>query len=189
MPVAFDNTMLTILLNKKARIPADKDTGKPVDLAQERAKYLVQSLAKMKKKIIIPTPVTAEILTAVGPNNADYLRIINRARVFDVKAFDEIAAMELAFLNRDVFNGQDKKSGVESRQKVKVDRQILAICKVARCDTLYTDDLNLGRRAAMCDIKAIGVAELPIPDSAKQGELELEPHEDIPEEENDEAPT
>ena len=184
-PCAFDSTMLTLLLNPKSRAPLDKNTGKPVDFARERVQDLVRRLNKSRQKIIIPAPVTAEILSAVGPANADYLRIINRARIFEVKPFDEVAAIELAFLNRDVFGQQDKANKVETCQKVKVDRQILAVCKVADCDTIYTDDANLRNRAEMCGMKAIGIGDIPIPDSAKQIEMELEQHDEIPEAETD----
>lgn len=184
-PCAFDSTMLSLLLNPKSKPPLDKATGKPIEFARERVQDLVRRLNKSRQKIIIAAPVTAEILSAVGPANADYLRIINRARIFEVKAFDEVAAIELAFLNRDVFGKQDKTNKVETRQKVKVDRQILAVCKVANCETLYTDDANLRNRAEMCGIKAVGIGEIPIPDSARQIEMDLEQHDDIPEAGND----
>ena len=73
MPVGFDSTILSILLNPKARIPSDPATGRPPDLAKERVQGLVGRLQKEKQKIIIPAPVTAEILTVVGPASADYL--------------------------------------------------------------------------------------------------------------------
>lgn len=184
-PCAFDSTMLSLLLNPKSKAPLDPATGKPVELARERVLDLVRRLNKSRQKIIIPAPVTAEILSVVGPANADYLRIINRARIFEVKPFDEVAAIELAFLNRDVFAKQDKTNKVETRQKVKVDRQILAVCKVADCETVYTDDANLRNRAEMCGMKALGIADIPIPASARQLALELEPHDDIPEAESD----
>lgn len=184
-PCAFDNTMLSLLLNPKSKAPKDPATGEPVELAHERTRDLVRRLNKSRQKIIIPAPVTAEILTAVGPNNADYIRIINRARIFEVRSFDEIAAMELAFMNRDVFAKQDKNGKLETRQKVKFDRQILAVCRVAQCDTIYTDDINLQNRAKMCGMSAIGVGELPIPDSARQIEMNLDQHEELPEAEDD----
>ena len=132
-PCAFDSTMLSLLLNPKSKAVTDSETGKPIELARERVQDLVRRLNRSRQKIIIPAPVTAEILSAVGPANADYIRIINRARIFEVRSFDEVAAIELAFLNRDIFGKQDKTNKLETRQKVKVDRQILAVCKVADC--------------------------------------------------------
>lgn len=186
MPAAFDSTMLSTLLNPSAGVPTDPATGKPVECPKERVEGLVVKLAKEKEKIIIPAPVTAEILTVIGPANTDYLSIINRSRVFEVVPLDDKAAVELAFLNRDVFRTRDKKSKAQPHQKVKVDRQILAICKVAGCDTLYTDDKSLIGLAKLCGIKTVRLCDLPIPDSARQHKLDLEPHEELPEIEDDE---
>ena len=61
-----------------------------------------------------------------------------------------------------------------------MDRQILAIAKVANCERLLTDDGGLANRARLCDIEPIGLADLAIPDSARQGELQLEEHEELP---------
>lgn len=186
MPVAFDSTTLSVLLNPNAGVPNDPTTGKPVDLAKERVQGLVFKLQKEKEKIVIPAPVTAEILTVVGPTYADYLTIINRSRVFEVVPLDEKAAIELAFLNRDVFAASDKKNNLQPYQKVKVDRQILAICKASGCDTLYTDDKGLIAGAKMCGIATVRLSELPIPEAARQHKLNLEPHEELPELEHEE---
>jgi predicted nucleic acid-binding protein len=187
MPVGFDSTTLSILLNPDAGVPLDPDTGKLIDHAKERIKGLVEKLQKEKEKIVIPAPVTAEILTVVGPTYADYLTIINRSRVFEVVPLDEKAAIELAFLNRDVFAANDKKANLSPWQKVKVDRQILAICKVARCDTLYTDDNGLIASAKLCGITPVRLAELPVPEAARQKSFDLEPHEELPEMDEDEV--
>lgn len=185
MPVGFDSTTLSVLLNPDAAIPDDPATGKPPDLVRERLQGLIERLQKERQVVVVPTPVVAEILSVIGPTSADYLQVINRSRVFSVKPFDEVAAIELAFLNRDVFARLDKKSKVAPYQKVKIDRQILAICKAAGCDTIYTDDKGLITRAEMCGMKAIRLCDLPIPDSARQGNLNLERHEAMPEPEPD----
>ena len=109
--------------------------------------------------------------------------------MFEVKPLDELAAIELAFLNRDVFATSDKKNKLQPYQKVKVDRQILAICKTAGCDTLYTDDNSLITRAGLCGLKTVRMCELPVPESARQGKLDLEAHEELPEMEDDEIET
>lgn len=186
MPVAFDSTMLSTLLNPDASVPNDPATDKPVEWPKERVAGLIVKLAKDKQKIIIPAPVTAEILTVIGPTNTDYLSIINRSRVFEVVPLDEKAAVELAFLNHFVFSKRDKKSKAQPYQKVKVDRQILAICKVAKCETLYTDDKSLIGCAKLCGIDTVRLCDLPIPEAARQHNLDLEPHEELPEIEDDE---
>jgi predicted nucleic acid-binding protein len=186
MPVAFDSTTLSTLLNPDAGVPNDPETGKPVEWPKERVQGLVEKLQKEKEKIVIPAPVTAEILTLIGPTNTDYLSIINRSRVFEVAPLDEKAAVELAFLNRDAFAASDRKNKLQPYQKVKVDRQILAICKASGCTILYTDDKSLIATAKLCGIATVRLCDLPIPESARQHQLDLEPHEELPEIEDDE---
>ncbi len=170
-PVAIDATTLSIMLNPKSLIS--------VDFGRERLNGFIARAEKERRKLIIPTPATAELLTAIGPTSADYIRVINRKAVFEVRAFDEVAAMELAFLNRDIFAALDKKNRLEGWQKIKVDRQIIAIARVAECEHILTEDDALANRAQLCDIEPIKLADLPIPDSARQGELGLEEHEEI----------
>ncbi len=178
-PIAIDATTLSILLNPNARLPNDPATGQPIDLGRERIQGFISQAEKDRRKLVIPTPATAELLTAIGPTSADYIRVVNRKAVFEVRAFDEVAAIELAFLNRDIFGALDEKNGLEPWQKMKIDRQIIAIAKVANCEKILTEDEGLGNRARLCDIEPLKLADLPIPDSAKQGQL-WEEHEEIP---------
>lgn len=176
---AFDNTMLSILLNPDGAIPIDKSTGRPVELAKERAEAVLRDLEKSRRKIILPTPACAELLTAIGPDAQQYINIIGRSRLFEVASFDARCAAELALLNRDTFRSGDLRDRLEPYQKVKIDRQIIAICRVNGVTELYTDDGPLGNRARLCGITPIKIVEVPIPETDKQIPLELEPHEEI----------
>lgn len=186
-PIAVDATTLSIMLNPKARPPVDPATNLPVELARERLLGFIAQAEKDRRKLIIPTPATAELLTAIGPTSADYIRVINRKAVFEVRSFDEVAAVELAFLNRDIFGSLDQKNGLEPWQKMKVDRQIIAVAKVADCERIATEDDGLGNRARLCDIEPLKIIDLPIPDSSKQGALQFEDHEEIPNAETETA--
>ena len=180
-PVAFDNTMLSILLNP------DDDTD--LELAKERAESVVFAMEKARRKILLPAPALAELLTAIGPGAQQYVNIVGRSRLFEVASFDQRCAMELALLNRDTFKFGDQKDGLAPYQKIKVDRQIIAVCRVHGATELYTDDGGLAKRARLVGITPIALAEVPIPEDKKQIELELEPHIDLPkaESENDNA--
>jgi hypothetical protein len=178
--VGFDNTMLSLLLNPKCKIPVDPKTSSPVALAKKRAEYLVSSIQKEKGRIIVPTPASAELLTIIGPDAQAYFEIIAKNRLFEVASFDPKAALELAFLNRDVFAATDPKNGQEPYQKIKVDRQILAILKSRGATEIFTDDVGLTKRARLCGVTPVGTAELPLPPDEKQMKLEFDPHEEIP---------
>lgn len=178
--VAFDNTMLSILLNPNGRIPFVEGTQTPVELAVARAEHVVATLQKQRRKIIIPAPACAELLTAIGPTAQQYVNTVSRSRIFEIGNFDARGAAELALLNRDTFAHQDQNDGAERYQKIKVDRQIIAICRVYGVTEIYTDDKGLAKRANLCGITPIKISDCPIPDSARQGNLKLEQHEELP---------
>lgn len=172
-PVGFDNTFLSLLLNPNCRIPTDA-SGRDIPSAVRRAQLLVEQLGKGRQKIILPTPAAAELLTAVGPAAQQYYDIVGRSRLFEVAPFDQRCAIELAFLNNSVFKELDKKNKLEPYQKIKTDRQIVAILKVYGAETIYTDDSSLGNRASMCGIKVVKTAELPEPEQDRQMTIEFE---------------
>ncbi len=121
----------------------------------------------------------------IGPDAQQYINTIAKSRVFELAAFDGKCASELALLNRGIFSTLDKKNKLEPYQKVKFDRQIVAICCANGVTERYTDDDRLANRARMCGITPIGIADIPIPESARQIVMQLEPHEPIPKWEDD----
>ena len=177
-PAGFDSTMLSLLLNPNCKPPTDAD-GNPIPLAKRRAEFLVEKLGKSKQKIIIPTPVAAEVLTAIGPDAQAYFEIVAQQRLFDIASFDPKCAIELALLNRNVFGPNDRKDRLEPYQKVKIDRQILAIFVACGVYEVYTDDLALGARARLCGLMPIRTAELPVPESDRQIRMEFEQHAEL----------
>ena len=179
-PVGFDTTFLSILLNPRSRIPTDPATGEPIAQAKRRAEPLVETLGKERRKIVIPTPVTAELLTAIGPEAQAYLEIVGRSRLFEDAAFDRRCAIEPALLNRGIFSTTDPRSGLEIYQKIKIDSQIVSIFKVAGVETVYSDDEGLRRRARLCGMAAVGTAELPLPPEDKQPQLDFGRADEIP---------
>jgi predicted nucleic acid-binding protein len=186
--VGFDNTMLSILLNPNARVTDDPATKRPVEHALERAQGLLLTLEKARRKIIVPTPAAAELLTAIGPEAQQYINMVQRSRLFEVASFDPKCAHELAILNRGVFKEIDDRNSTHPYQKRKVDRQIIAVCRVYNVTKIHTTDGNLCNLARLCGINPVRIEELPIPDSARQGDMfKLEPHEAIPDPENDNA--
>lgn len=185
MTVAFDNTILSALLNPQGRLPFEPGTDRPLEFGRERAEAVVAKVEKERRKIILPAPAVAELLTAIGPDAQQYLNVVSRSRVFEIGAFDARGAAELALLNRGVFADSDTKNDLDNWQKRKVDRQIIAICKVYGVTELYTDDAGLANRARLCGITPVSLFEIAVPDTARQGKLDLAPHDEIPEPETD----
>lgn len=160
--VVFDATVLSLLLWPDAKAPHDPDTGELVADCKDRMEFLVATLHEDKETIVIPTPVLSEVLVVTGEDGLAYIPILQKSTAFDIAPFGTREAIELADINRKADG--DKRSGSdEPYQKIKIDRQIVAIAKVAGAHTIYTNDKGLGTFAKEADIKTIGVHKLPLP--------------------------
>lgn len=184
-----DATVLTLLLNELADSPPDPLTGKPVERTRDRINFLIATLQKQKQKIIIPTPVLAEVLVRSGKGGLQYVDRLQKAAVFEIRDFDRVAAIELALMTEAaIASTKGKKSGSsEPWQKVKLDRQIVAVCKVASVSTLYASDASLANFAKQAGMQVLGVHELPLPPTEPQ--LSLHALLDQIKEDGTEAPT
>lgn len=162
--IGLDTTVLTLLLNEKSDAPPDPATGKPVTRCKERVEFLVTTLHKQRQSIVIPTTVLSEVLVRTG-NGLKYVEMLEKWTVFDIRDFNKLAAIELAIMQQQIAKAGHKKGAQreESWQKVKFDRQIVAICKVAQVKTLYASDPSLANFARSQGIEVFGVHELPLP--------------------------
>lgn len=159
----FDNTFLCLLFHPTARPPLDSN-GVPVTRCQERIDDLVSRLEKSHTKIIIPTPALTELLVVAGSNYVQYLNEINGRSCFKVSDYDQRAAIEAALQMADAIKLRDKRSGTLSPyQKVKFDRQIVAIAKVENVKTIYSDDEDVETYARLIGIPTVRVQDLPLP--------------------------
>lgn len=151
MRVVFDNSVLCLLLHPEADVPTDPATGAPVTRPQDRIAHLVEQLREQKARILIPAPVLAEFLTVADPA---YLDEINASQHFEVVPFDQRAAVEAAVsLRADIAEGRGKTAGSTSNwQKVKIDRQVVAIAKVREARAIYTTDRDIRNLAALASI-------------------------------------
>ena len=156
--MAFDSVILGAYLHPEASYP------KPVDRVPERLKHFVQTLDAASATIIIPTPALSEFLVLAAGDASAYLSELADSAVFVVEPFDLRAAVEAAASQRKAMKAGNKRSGAFGPwQKVKVDRQIVAIAKVHGVDELYTDDGGVRRLAESDGIRVKGVADLPLP--------------------------
>lgn len=175
MPCVFDSTFLVLLTNPDAPPPLDPATDAPVELAKERIEHLIKTLSEGGDKIIVPTPVLSEFLVRADEAAADYLQILDKSSAFQIENFDQRAAVELAALNREALDTGDKRTGTDAPwSKVKFDRQIVAIAKVARADCIYSDDDDLKTFSTNAGIRVIKLHEIDLPPEERQGSLILD---------------
>ena len=125
---------------------------------------LVETLEAAQATIIIPTPALSEFLVLAASDAGAYLAQLTSSAVFVVESFDLKAAIEAAAAQRRAIDAGSKKSGATGPwQKVKVDRQIVAIAKVHGVDCLYTEDEDVRRIARADGVPVKDVADLPLP--------------------------
>lgn len=174
--VVIDATMLMLLFRPDVPARATDSKGKAIDHVPERVAHLVKTLEAIKSRIVIPTPVLSELLVRATPEETQrILDEINGVAIFRVEPFETRAAIELAVMTRAALASGDKKDGsTQPWAKVKFDRQIVAIARVVRASTIYTDDENLTATARAVGIPAIGLADLVLPPETAQGQLPFE---------------
>ena len=153
--VVIDSTIVLLILRPGTLVPNGSD-GSPVS-RQDRIDYLVQRLSKAKSKIIIPTPVLSEALVKAGPAASQkVIEELQKYAVFSIEPFDTRAALEVAAMSREALaSGNKKGKSTAPWQKVKFDRQIVAIAKVHGVSEIYSDDSDIaalsGQRSKSSD--------------------------------------
>jgi hypothetical protein len=135
-----------------------------VERAKERVEYLIEFLESKHEKIMIPTPALSELLVRAGGAGAELVNQLSKSSRFEIAPFDDLAAIEVAIAIAAAKRSGNKrgKNLTENWAKIKFDHQIVAICKVRRISTLYSDDPALCNFASLCEIHTVTLAELPL---------------------------
>ena len=181
MIVGVDATFLLHFFSPPGTVGVVLDAaGQPVALPQERIAGMVADLEKTSSTIIVGTPALSEIMVRAGVQAAQaWLAIMNTSKVFKVVSFDAKSAIEVALMAGHMVKGEERRETTkDTYAKLKYDRQIVAIARTEGATVFYTDDdrqANLARRLGM---DAKGLADCPIPTSAAQTSLLLEPIDD-----------
>ena len=140
----------------------------PVDRARERVEHFITELASTDT-MIIPTPVLAEVLVRAEEGGPGLLATIGGLARMKVRPFGERAAIETAHMTREAVIAGDKKSGsTEAWQKVKVDRQVVAVARVEGASRIYADDRGLVAFAKRLGMDVISTWDLPYPPPQQQ---------------------
>lgn len=171
--VVVDSTILLLLLHQDAGVPTDA-SGNPITAPKERVEHLVSQLEETGVKIMIPTPVLSEVLVRAGAAaSLALMEEFNRQSVFRIEPFDTRAAIELAAMSRAALDRprRQREATDVTYAKLKFDRQIVAMAKVAQVTTIYTDDENLRTVAEHEGLTVVGLGQLSLPPERIQQEL------------------
>lgn len=166
MIVAFDTNCLVKWSSKKE---ADR-------LARARLEHLAQQVANAGGRIIIPTPALAEFLVHIDEAAAAWLDTLDRKRHIIASPLDRRAAFECSLLDKAAINRGDKRGGrPDPWQRIKIDRQIVAIARVTNASCIVSDDAGLRGTATAAGLRALQIGDLDLPDSARQEHLPFDP--------------
>lgn len=160
--IVFDASILVELFNDKVK--GDR---------RARLDHLISTITKQRSKVLIPTPALSEFLAkAAKARDAYYQRLMSSSQ-FKIAPFGSKAAMECALMIDAAKTNGDKRNEAKTWAKAKFDWQIAAIAKSEGATVIYSEDGDLARIASKINMTAIKIDDLPIPDSARQGKLEL----------------
>jgi len=164
--VSMDAGFLGLLLHPNASSPIDPVTSKPLLRAPERIEKLVEDLNTSHERVVIATPALSEFLVLAGKEAQQYLSELSNQPGFNIRPFDQMAAIELAAMELFARSRGNKKTPADETapwQKVKFDRQIVAIARVHNVHTIYSDDHDVKMIAEEIGIKVIPCWELSLP--------------------------
>ena len=164
MRVVVDSSILLLFLRPNTPTPRDRHGTPASEHAAERVVHLIDTLEASRATVVVPTPVLAEILVRATREEAEtLLKRMNAAAVFEIAAFDERAAIELAERGR-----RKLRDEAETWAKLKFDRQIIAIAKVCGATTIYSHDAGMRTVANRLGIEVLRLDDLPLPPEMAQ---------------------
>jgi len=159
--VIFDSNVLVQALTgtKEGVSLTDPRTGNVIPDLDLRAQALVDKVDSQGGTVLIPTPVLAEFLVGIDLNSQQtYINLIKTQSCFEVVPFDEIAAIECAQFPD--LKELKKLNPSDTSNKVKFDRQILAIAKSSGVDEVWTHDKGVYNRCKTFGLIAKSLADI-----------------------------
>ena len=112
----------------------------------------------------------AEFLVFARSDGNSYLSELRNLFNVQIRPFDLRCAIELASIELDSRAKGSKKGPTpdDPWQKIKIDRQIIAVSKVNNADSLYTDDTGVRAHAQLAGLRVWSSGELPAPPRAQE---------------------
>lgn len=167
MILVVDSSALALIINPDANPPDDPATTLPLTQVGERIGLLLSGM-DARDTIIVATPVLAEILVKAADGAPDVLFALQGLARIKIAAFDERAAVETAMMTRQALAAGGKGGGSDQPwQKVKFDRQIIAIARVHGASTIYADDRGLANFAKSLRMDVVSSWDLPLPETTE----------------------
>ena len=136
-----------------------------------RLKGLLEDIDRTNGQLIIPVQVVGEYTSGADQAGQEVLAKLLGNRRIKVANFDHVAAVECAMMDKTAIASGNKRAPLTrevSWQKVKVDRQIVAIARVLKVDRIISTDGDIPKIAEAVGMPCIAVEDLPLPAWAAQ---------------------
>jgi predicted nucleic acid-binding protein len=158
--IVVDSNFIISYITKKDTTPDDR----------ARIDHFISEVDKLKVKIIFPMISISEFLVKADRASVAFLDELQRKSTVFMADFDRGAAHELAKMERDALAGPGgKRAGSEDPyQKIKVDRQIVAIGLAHGAKMIVSRDEGVRTQAIRLGLAAKRIQDLDLPESEKQ---------------------
>lgn len=158
--IVVDSNFIISYITKKDTTPDDR----------ARIAHFISEVDKLKIKIIFPMISISEFLVKADGASVAFLEELERKSSIFVADFDRGAAQELAKMEREALAGPNgKRAGSEEPyQKIKVDRQIVAIGLAHGAKMIVSRDEGVRSQAIRLGLEAKRIQDLELPESEKQ---------------------
>lgn len=124
-------------------------------------RFIARFTSNPRNQLVIPAPVIAEFLVKADINALSTLDALINESWVAVGVFDYNAALELHLIERAASFLGDKKDGIDAPwQKIKFDRQIVAISRSYQCELIVTNDRGVAATALRSGIPVCPMAAL-----------------------------
>jgi predicted nucleic acid-binding protein len=137
-----------------------------------RLKGVLEDIDQTNGQLIIPVQVVGEYTSGADQAGQELLAKLLGNRRIKVANFDHVAAVECAMMDKTAISSGGHKRAPLTRdiswQKVKVDRQIVAIARVLKVDRIISTDGDILKIAKAVGMPCIAIEDLPLPAWAAQ---------------------
>lgn len=157
-PVVFDSSFVVAAFDP---VVVSAGGAEPNEDWRPRLDQCLLRLDREKARIVVPTPVLAEVFVKRPERMGGFLRTRQRSSRFLIGEFGAAAAAVAADLMQRHWPSPKARSIEWSRHRLKFDLQILAIARVANATCIYTNDKELAELARAERISAVRFRDLP----------------------------
>jgi predicted nucleic acid-binding protein len=139
-PAVFDSSFVVAAFDP---VVVTSGAAEPHEDWRPHLEQCLLRLDQEKARIVIPTPVLAEVFVKKAERMGGFLRTLQRSSRFLIGEFGVAAAAVAAELMRRHWPSPKARTIEWSRHRLKFDLQILAIAQVANAICIYTNDREL----------------------------------------------